>query len=245
MARKADTLCHGKRLDPHPARRRRAVGPDAAHLPAAQGRLRGRLRAATAARRSSASPRQRFDLVVLDLMLPKLDGIEVCRRLRARSQVPIIMLTAKGERDRQGRSASRWAPTTTSPSRSRCASSAAASGPRCGAREMVGEPTPTSEPIDARRAARSTSSARVVTLRGEDVRAHLRRVRDPRRARPLAGPRVHAARCCSSTSGATPTYRDPRTIDVHIRHLREKLESDPKEPEYLFTVRGVGYRFRE
>jgi DNA-binding response OmpR family regulator len=41
------------------------------------------------------------------------------------------------------------------------------------------------------------------------------------------------------------TYRDPRTVDVHIRHLREKLESDAKEPEYLFTVRGVGYRFRD
>ena len=40
-------------------------------------------------------------------------------------------------------------------------------------------------------------------------------------------------------------YRDPRTVDVHIRHLREKLEKDPKEPEFLFTVRGVGYRFRE
>ena len=40
-------------------------------------------------------------------------------------------------------------------------------------------------------------------------------------------------------------YRDPRTVDVHIRHLREKLERDPKEPEYLFTVRGVGYRFRD
>jgi DNA-binding response OmpR family regulator len=40
-------------------------------------------------------------------------------------------------------------------------------------------------------------------------------------------------------------YRDPRTIDVHIRHLREKLEIDAKEPEYLFTVRGVGYRFRD
>jgi DNA-binding response OmpR family regulator len=40
-------------------------------------------------------------------------------------------------------------------------------------------------------------------------------------------------------------YRDPRTVDVHIRHLREKLEQDPKDPEYLFTVRGVGYRFRE
>ena len=41
------------------------------------------------------------------------------------------------------------------------------------------------------------------------------------------------------------TYRDPRTVDVHIRHLREKLESDAKKPEYLFTVRGVGYRFRD
>ena len=41
------------------------------------------------------------------------------------------------------------------------------------------------------------------------------------------------------------TYRDPRTVDVHIRHLREKLEADPKNPEYLFTVRGVGYRFRD
>jgi DNA-binding response OmpR family regulator len=40
-------------------------------------------------------------------------------------------------------------------------------------------------------------------------------------------------------------YRDPRTVDVHIRHLREKIEVDPKDPEYLFTVRGVGYRFRE
>jgi DNA-binding response OmpR family regulator len=40
-------------------------------------------------------------------------------------------------------------------------------------------------------------------------------------------------------------YRDPRTIDVHIRHLREKLEPDPKDPEYLSTVRGVGYRFRD
>jgi two-component system, OmpR family, response regulator len=40
-------------------------------------------------------------------------------------------------------------------------------------------------------------------------------------------------------------YRDPRTVDVHIRHLREKLETDAKEPEYIFTVRGVGYRFRD
>ncbi len=41
------------------------------------------------------------------------------------------------------------------------------------------------------------------------------------------------------------SYRDPRTVDVHIRHLREKLEADARNPEYLFTVRGVGYRFRD
>ncbi len=40
-------------------------------------------------------------------------------------------------------------------------------------------------------------------------------------------------------------YREPRTIDVHVRHLREKLETDPREPQYILTVRGVGYRFRE
>src|SRR5438094_192979 len=40
-------------------------------------------------------------------------------------------------------------------------------------------------------------------------------------------------------------YRDPRTIDVHVRHLREKLEAEPRSPEYILTVRGVGYRFRD
>jgi DNA-binding response OmpR family regulator len=40
-------------------------------------------------------------------------------------------------------------------------------------------------------------------------------------------------------------YREPRTIDVHVRHLREKLERDPKEPEFILTVRGVGYRFKD
>jgi DNA-binding response OmpR family regulator len=40
-------------------------------------------------------------------------------------------------------------------------------------------------------------------------------------------------------------FRDPRTIDVHVRHLREKIEPSPSEPEYIFTVRGVGYRFRD
>jgi len=41
------------------------------------------------------------------------------------------------------------------------------------------------------------------------------------------------------------SYRDPRTVDVHIRHLREKLERDPKNPELILTLRGVGYRYRD
>ena len=53
-----------------------------------------------------------------------------------------------------------------------------------------------------------------------------------------------AARCCCRRSGAASDYREPRTIDVHVRHLREKLERDPRAPEFILTVRGVGYRFR-
>ena len=58
------------------------------------------------------------------------------------------------------------------------------------------------------------------------------------------GPRLHARHAAHRIWGDS-AYRDPRTIDVHIRHLREKLERDAKNPEYLFTVRGVGYRFRD
>ena len=85
---------------------------------------------------------------------------------------------------------------------------------------------------------------RSVTMRGERVR--LTYVEFEILAALARKPgRVSRARRCSSRSGATPRYRDPRTVDVHIRHLREKLERDPSQPEYLFTVRGVGYRFRE
>jgi DNA-binding response OmpR family regulator len=76
---------------------------------------------------------QRFDLVVLDIMLPKLDGIEVCRRMRSRSQVPIIMLTAKDDEIDKVLGLEIGADDYT-PSPSPCASFAAASGRRCGAR---------------------------------------------------------------------------------------------------------------
>ena len=57
--------------------------------------------------------------------------------------------------------------------------------------------------------------------------------------------RVHTREMLLEHVWGDSAYRDPRTVDVHIRHLREKIESNPRSPEYLFTVRGVGYRFRD
>jgi DNA-binding response OmpR family regulator len=55
--------------------------------------------------------------------------------------------------------------------------------------------------------------------------------------------RVFTRRMLLEALWGAADYREPRTIDVHVRHLREKLERDPTEPEYILTVRGVGYRF--
>jgi DNA-binding response OmpR family regulator len=57
--------------------------------------------------------------------------------------------------------------------------------------------------------------------------------------------RVYTRQMLLEALWGSSEYREPRTIDVHIRHLREKLERDPSEPELIFTVRGVGYRFRD
>jgi DNA-binding response OmpR family regulator len=65
--------------------------------------------------------------------------------------------------------------------------------------------------------------------------------------RTLAGHpgRVFSRRMLLEALWKSADYRDPRTIDVHVRHLREKLEAEPRAPEYILTVRGVGYRFRD
>jgi DNA-binding response OmpR family regulator len=57
--------------------------------------------------------------------------------------------------------------------------------------------------------------------------------------------RVYTRQALLEAVWGDSAYREPRTIDVHIRHLREKIEPDPREPAYIFTVRGVGYRFRD
>jgi two-component system, OmpR family, response regulator len=57
--------------------------------------------------------------------------------------------------------------------------------------------------------------------------------------------RVYSRQLLLQLAWGDSDYRDERTIDVHVRHLREKIEADPKNPEYIFTVRNIGYRFRE
>jgi DNA-binding response OmpR family regulator len=184
---------------------------------------------------------QRFDLVVLDLMLPKMDGIEVCRRLRSRSQVPIVMLTAKGDEiDKvvgleMGADDYITKPFSMREFRSRI--KAALRRSRMLGAGQVQEPISAGDlEIDFER--------RIVGLRGEEVR--LTYVEFEILAALARSPgRVLTRDTLLEQVWGDSDYRDPRTVDVHIRHLREKLERDAKSPEYLFTVRGVGYRFRE
>ena len=188
-----------------------------------------------------------FDLVVLDVTMPHLDGLEVCRRLRATSSVPIIMLTAKTEEIDKvvglelGADDYITKPFSIREFRSRVKAAlrrssmgAALNADRDGSSEPplhVGELG-----IDF--------DKRTVRVRDELIRTTFVEfeilgmlARNPGR--------VYTREALLERIWGDSAYRDPRTIDVHIRHLREKLERDAKEPEYIFTVRGVGYRFRD
>jgi two-component system, OmpR family, response regulator len=183
----------------------------------------------------------RFDLVVLDLMLPQMDGVEVCRELRARSQVPIIMLTAKGgEMDKVaglevGADDYITKPFSMREFRSRVKAALRRS-------RMVAEPA--NEEAIERDDLTVDFERRMVTLRGEEIGVTY--VEFEILAALARSPgRVLSRETLLEHVWGDSEYRDPRTVDVHIRHLREKLETDPKEPQLLLTVRGVGYRFKE
>ena len=185
---------------------------------------------------------ERVDLVVLDLMLPKLDGLEVCRRLRSGSDVPIIMLTARGdELDKVlglelGADDYITKPFSIREFRSRVrALLRRASAPR----HQIGA----DETIEASEL-RIDPARRLVEVRGETVQLTYVEFELLRTLAENPG-RVYTREMLLRALWGDSAYREPRTIDVHVRHLREKLERDPREPEYIFTVRGVGYRFRE
>jgi DNA-binding response OmpR family regulator len=185
---------------------------------------------------------EHVDLVVLDIMLPRLDGLEVCKRLRAESTVPIIMLTARDdELDK-------------------------VLGLELGADDYITKPfsirefrsrvrallrraaTPRRDPRDDELIEsdgfKIDLARRVVEVRGVPVQLTYVEFELLRILASNPG-RVYTRQMLLEGLWGGSEYREPRTIDVHVRHLREKLERDAREPELIFTVRGVGYRFRD
>jgi DNA-binding response OmpR family regulator len=187
---------------------------------------------------------QPFDLVVLDLMLPRVDGLEVCRRLRAKSSVPIIMLTAKSEEIDKVVGLELGADDyITKPFSLREFSSRIKAALRRAELSRPVQTAPDEAPLQVGEL-RIDFPKRSVRIRGGD--APLTYVEfEILSALARAPGRVFTRDMLLARIWGDSAYRDPRTIDVHIRHLREKVEADPKDPEYLFTVRGVGYRFRD
>ncbi len=184
----------------------------------------------------TAMRRQRADIVVLDLMLPGIGGIEVCRRLRDLTEVPIIMLTALGaENDRL-------------------------TGLRVGADDYVTKPFSPRElvlRVDSvlRRAGqRSARGVRVVdgdlvieprehtaTLAGEPLTLTVREFDLLHFL--VANPRTVWSREELLRDVWGWSFGDQSTVTVHVRRLREKVEADPTRPQRLVTVWGVGYRW--
>jgi DNA-binding response OmpR family regulator len=185
---------------------------------------------------------QPVDLVVLDIMLPKVDGLEVCKQLRSRSSVPIIMLTARDdELDKVlglelGADDYITKPFSIREFRSRVrALLRRARAPRQGVDDEE-QLVAGSLVLDAMRRAvfRNDNHVQLTYVEFEILRTL------------MAHPgRVYSRRMLLEVLWGSADFRDPRTIDVHVRHLREKLEDDASRPEHILTVRSVGYRFRD
>jgi len=179
----------------------------------------------------------KFDLIVLDIMLPGLDGLSFCRILRKEQTTPIIMLTARGgEVDR-------------------------IVGLESGADDYIVKPFSLGEFLARVRAVlRRTPSVSLQTDRIEsgDLTLDLaaRRVSVGEREIKLSHKEFDLLSALVRNKGAVLSrdllleqvwgydhVGDDRTVDVHVRWLREKIEADPSDPQRIVTVRGVGYRF--
>lgn len=190
----------------------------------------------------AAVSRENFDLILLDLMLPKIDGYEVCRRIRQDSAVPIIMLTARSEDTDK------------------------ISGLELGADDYLTKPFNTKELVARiravlRRALQGTGQTgdSQTLQRGDlwiDLISHQVKVKG--QAVPLTTREYALLSFLASNPGRVYSRQqllkelwgltheaEARTVDVHIRHLREKIEVNPAEPDLILTVWGTGYKFRE
>jgi DNA-binding response OmpR family regulator len=178
----------------------------------------------------------RPDLIVLDLMLPRVDGLEVCRRLRAESQVPILMLTARSTEEDK------------------------IIGLNLGADDYLTKPFSPRELVARvrailRRAPPSGAPLRLGSLEIDGERHEVRLRGEPVALTPrefdllaalanAPGRAFTRARLVEAAFGADSDVLE-RTVDAHVMNLRRKLEEDPASPRFVVTVPGVGYRFAE
>jgi DNA-binding response OmpR family regulator len=185
--------------------------------------------------------RERPDLIVLDLMLPYVDGLEVCRTLRRESTVPILVLTAKdGELDRVlglETGADDYVTKPFSPRelvarvrailrRARPVSAAGAAQPQLVAGDLVLDP-----------------NTREVFLAGRPVDLTTKEF-DLLRLLMAHPNRVFTRDALLEHVWGYDYFGGTRTVDMHISRLRDKIEDDPSSPTYIVTVRGVGYKFK-
>jgi two-component system, OmpR family, response regulator RegX3 len=177
------------------------------------------------------------DIVLLDLMLPGLPGTEVCRQLRSRSGVPIIMLTAKdGEIDKVVGLELGADDYVTKP---------------YSARELVariravlrrrGEAEPTQDAVLAAGPVRMDVERHVVAVDGETVALPLKEFDLLELLLRNAGRVLTRGQLIDRVWGSD-YVGDTKTLDVHVKRLRAKIEPDPANPKFLLTVRGLGYK---
>ena len=199
------------------------------------------LRVVTAADGREALERFRAeapDLVLLDLMLPEVSGIEICRILRRESAVPIIMLTAKdGEIDKVVGLELGADDYVTKPYSSRELVARIRAVLRRGTEpELSDAATVEAGPV------RMDVERHVVTVNGETVPMPLKEFELLEMLLRNAG-RVLTRMQLIDRVWGSDYVGDTKTLDVHVKRLRGKLEPDPATPRYLLTVRGLGYKF--
>jgi two-component system, OmpR family, response regulator RegX3 len=177
------------------------------------------------------------DLVLLDLMLPGLSGTEVCRQLRQRSTVPVIMLTAKdSEVDKVVGLELGADDYVTKPFSSRELVARIRAVLRRGA-----EPTEASPAVLEAGPVRMDIERHVVSVSGVSVRLPLKEFELLELLLRNAGRVLTRAQLIDRIWGAD-YVGDTKTLDVHVKRLRAKIEPDPTTPTYLLTVRGLGYK---
>lgn len=180
-------------------------------------------------------------LVVLDLMIPKLDGIEVCRRIRQTSDVPILMLTARvDEVDKLvGLSIGADDYVTKPFSPREVVARVKAILRRTSVKAPAGAPVLTSRDVTVDQdKAKVTVKGKVVVLTAIEFRLLVRLMNSP-------GTVFSRAQLLDALYTQDAVHVLDRTVDVHIGRLRDKIEPIPSQPTYILTVRGLGYKFRD